>query len=168
MKLTIYPDPILSERMPKFDFENPIYDPVQLEKDMIEFMLKNNGIGLAANQVGIRTSMFVMGHKDNPSLAKAFFNPIIVKHIDELHEIEEGCLSFPNMFVNVKRPKKILAKWQNSHSAWQESIIEGYDCRVFLHEYDHLEGIVFKDRISTLKWALALKKIKKRKNYGRT
>ena len=71
-----FPDPILRQRMPEFDFKNPIMDPAELEKLMIETMLHRDGIGLAANQVGIETRVFVMGHKDYPEAAQAFFNPV--------------------------------------------------------------------------------------------
>lgn len=163
MKILKFPETILREKIPDFDFTNPICDPVQLEKDMIETMLAHDGIGLAANQVGIIARMFVMGHRDYPESAQAFFNPIVVATVDEIEDLEEGCLSFPGIYVTIKRPKKILARWQNSLGEWQESEFDGYNCKCFLHELDHLEGIVFQDRVSTLKWALAVKKIKKRK-----
>ena len=75
--------------------------------------------------------------------------------------MEEGCLSFPGIYVNIKRPKKILARWQTSKGELQESEFEGYNCKCFLHELDHLEGIVFQDRVSILKWTMAIKKSKK-------
>jgi hypothetical protein len=62
------------------------------------------------------------------------------------------------VYVNIKRPKKILARWQNIKGEWQQSEFDGYNCKCFLHELDHLEGIVFQDRVSALKWALAVKK----------
>lgn len=164
MNIVKFPDPILRERMPDFDFVNPPLDPVELEKNMIALMFKEDGIGLAANQVGIRARMFVMGHRDYPEAAQAFFNPMVVAHIDEVKDLEEGCLSFPGIFVNIKRPTKIKARWQNSKGEWQEDVFDGYNCKCFLHELDHLEGIVFQDRVSALKWALAVKKTKKR-NY---
>lgn len=163
MNIVKFPDPILRERIPEFDFNNPSHDPAQLEKDMIELMFKEDGIGLAANQIGISARMFVMGHRDYPESAQAFFNPMVVAHMDEVEDLEEGCLSFPGIFVNIKRPKKIKARWQNSKGEWQEDVFDGYNCKCFLHELDHLEGIVFQDRVSALKWALAVKKTKKRK-----
>jgi peptide deformylase len=158
-----HPNPILEERMPEFDFDNPLTDPVQLEKDMIEIMLEKGGIGLAANQVGVKTRMFVMGHPKFRDHAQAFFNPVIAGITEDTLEEEEGCLSFPNIYVKIKRPRGILVRFQNSKGETQEAEFFGTECRCFLHEFDHLEGITYKDRLSTLKWALAVKKSTKRK-----
>jgi len=163
MNIVKYPNDILREPIPEFDFENSALDPAELEKTMIAAMFAHGGIGLAANQVGVNARMFVMGSKELPESAQAFFNPQVLANTDDVEDLEEGCLSFPGIFVKIKRPKKILARWQNSKGQWQESQFEGYDCKCFLHELDHLEGIVFQDRVSPLKWALAVKKIKKGK-----
>lgn len=160
-KIVKFPHEILRQKIENFDFSNPPVDPVALEKEMIETMLANDGIGLAANQVGLPIRMFVMGHSSNPESAQAFYNPIVVRNVDDVEDLEEGCLSFPGVYVKIKRPKKILARWQNSKGEWQESEFDGYNCKCFLHELDHLEGIVFQDRVSALKWALAVKKGKK-------
>lgn len=162
MNIITFPNKVLRDQISEFDFDNPSLDPVKLEKELIEFMIANDGIGLAANQVGVNARVFVMGHKDNPENAQAFFNPMIVATVNEIEDMEEGCLSFPGIYVNIKRPKKILARWQNSKGEWQESEFDGYNCKCFLHELDHLEGIVFQDRVSTLKWALAVKKSKRK------
>lgn len=163
MNIIKFPNNILRQRMPEFDFDNPIMDPVELEKNMIETMLILDGIGLAANQVGIETRVFVMGHRDNPEAAQAFFNPVVTANTEDIADMEEGCLSFPGIYVKVKRPTKIKARWQNSRGEFEEGEFDGYNCKCFLHEYDHLEGIVFQDRVSTLKWAMAVKKTNKRK-----
>jgi peptide deformylase len=163
MNIVKHPNPILDERMPEFDFDNPLTDPVQLEKDMIEIMLQRGGIGLAANQVGIKTRMFVMGHPKYREHAQAFFNPVIAGVTDDTLEEEEGCLSFPNIYVKIKRPRGVLVRFQNSKGETQEAEFFGTECRCFLHEFDHLEGITYKDRLSQLKWALAVKKSTKRK-----
>ena len=162
MNIVKFPDPILRERMPDFDFSNPSIDPVQLEKDMLETMYRYDGIGLAANQVGIKARMFVMGHRDNPEGGTAFFNPIVVANTEGMADLEEGCLSFPGIFVKIKRPKAIKARWQNAKGEVVEGTFEGYECKCFLHELDHLEGIVFQDRVSPLKWALGVKKSKRK------
>lgn len=163
MKITKFPDQILREKIPDFDFTNPDIDPKDLEKQMLEFMYAHDGIGLAANQVGIKARMFVMGHKDNPEAGMAFFNPMIIANTEKVEDLEEGCLSFPGIYVKIKRPSAIKARWQNSSGEWEEGEFDGYNCKCFLHEFDHLEGITYQDRVSPLKWALAAKKLKKGK-----
>jgi peptide deformylase len=163
-----FPDQILRDRMPEFNFASPLIDPEELEKLLVETMLSNKAIGLAANQIGIRARVFSMGHSGNVNSAQAFFNPMVVSVVEDFDILEEGCLSFPGIFVKVKRPKKILARWQDSKGNWQQSEFDGYNCKCFLHELDHLEGIVFQDRVSTLKWAVAVKKFKKGIKNGRT
>lgn len=168
-KILKFPDPILRKRMTEFDFDNPIMDPVLLEKEMLETMYAANGIGLSANQVGLDTRVFVMGHLTNPDAGQAFFNPMVLETVDAVDSWEEGCLSFDGIFVNIKRPKKILARWQNTKGEWEQSEFDGYNCICFLHELDHLEGITFKDRVSPIRWALAVKKYnKERRLHGRT
>jgi len=114
LKIVNFPATILRTKIDEFDFDNPSIDPIELEQAMIATMFAHDGIGLAANQVGISARMFVMGHKDNPESAQAFFNPMVVASIDTIEDLEEGCLSFPGIYVNIKRPKKIKARWQNS------------------------------------------------------
>jgi len=165
LKIVKFPDPILRQRMPEFDFDNPIMDPIELEKSMLTTMLDYDGIGLAANQAGIATRVFVMGHRDNPDAAQAFFNPEIIGNTTDIADMEEGCLSFPGIYVNIKRPTKIKARWQNSQGEFEEGEFDGYNCKCFLHEYDHLEGITFQDRVSALKWAMAVKKTKQKRKH---
>lgn len=158
LKIITFPNLILREKIPNFDFQNPSHDPIQLEKDLIETMFAGNGMGLSANQVGIKARVFVMGDKNNPDTAQAFFNPQVVANVDTTEDLEEGCLSFPGIYVKVKRPRKIKVRWQNNKGEHQEAELENYACKCFLHELDHLEGIVFKDRVSNLKWTQAIKK----------
>lgn len=163
LKIITNPDPILKERMPEFDFNNPIIDPKELERQLLEIMFANDALGLSANQVGIRTRAFVMGDKRNFLMAKAYFNPKIIANTTDMQDLEEGCLSFPGVYVKIKRPTEIKVEYQNSKGETEISEFAGYDCKCFLHEYDHLEGITFQDRISQLKWALAVKKSKNQK-----
>jgi len=165
LKIIKFPNDFLRLRVEPFDFDNPITDPIQLEKDMIETMLAHDGIGLSANQVGIDARVFVMGHRLVPEKAMAFFNPQVVANTEAVDDLEEGCLSFPGIYANIKRPRAIKARWQNSKGEWQESEFDGYNCKCFLHELDHLEGIVFQDRVSTIKWALAVKKNQKKRKF---
>ena len=163
LKIVKFPNDILRQNVEEFDFDKVVLDPIKLEQELIETMLAHDGIGLAATQVGLPLRVFVMGYRGDPEAAQAFFNPMVVKWTDDTDDLEEGCLSFPGIYVNIKRPKKILARWQNSKGEWQESEFDGYNCKCFLHELDHLEGIVFQDRVSALKWAMAVKKSKRRK-----
>lgn len=161
MKILTFPNQILREQMPAFDFQNPLIDPTQLEQSLLELMYKHDGIGLSANQAGIRARVFVMGHRDHPEAGMAFFNPEVIECTSDTEDLEEGCLSFPGIFVKIKRPTAIKARWQNSKGEFIEATFEGYECKCFLHELDHLEGIVFKDRVSSLKWAMGSKKSKR-------
>lgn len=168
LQIVKFPNVILRQQIENYDFTNNLNDPIQLEKDLIKTMLANDGIGLAATQVSILARVFVMGHRGDPSNAQAFFNPMVVAAVDEIEDLEEGCLSFPGVYVKIKRPKKIKARWQDSSGNWLESEFDGYNCKCFLHELDHLEGIVFQDRVSPLKWAVAVKKHNKGNLNART
>lgn len=160
LKLVPETDPILHEVMPEFDFNGEI-DSVELFEKMKETMCREKGLGLSANQVGIRARMFVIGDPDNPDSCIAVFNPRIVDEGNETIELDEGCLSFKNIFMKVKRPKTIRARYENEHGETFTHNFTGITARAFLHEYDHLNGITFKDVVSRLKWGLAEKKKEK-------
>lgn len=140
-------------------------DAKQLENDMIEFMLSNKGIGLAANQIGIAKRVFVMGSNNIEGFPIPFavFNPIIKEASSELVLDDEGCLSYPGLFLKVKRPSWIIAEYQDSEGNTKEIRADGYLAKCFQHEYDHLNGVCFVDRVSQMKLNLAMKKIRKNK-----
>jgi len=159
MKLLKYPDEFLNKQVKAVDLENPGFDPVKLKEQMVELMLSSNGIGLSANQVGLDAQVFVMGDsKENSTIC---INPTVLQYTEETVDDIEGCLSFPNVFVKIKRPKEILAEWYNEKLEKQTVKIEGYSAKCYLHELDHLLGITFKDRASKLKWNMAQKKARK-------
>jgi peptide deformylase len=159
MKLLKYPDEFLSKQVKAVDLDNPGFDPVELKKEMTELMLASNGIGLSANQVGLDAQVFVMG--DSVENSTICINPTVLQYTEETVDDIEGCLSFPNIYVKIKRPKEILAEWYNEDLEKQTVKIEGYSAKCYLHELDHLLGITFKDRASKLKWNMATKKAKK-------
>ena len=159
MKLVKYPNKILNTKVSQVNIEDPGFDPIELKKQMVEVMLDNNGIGLSANQVGLDAQVFVMGDKENN--CTMCINPEIVQHTEETSMEVEGCLSFPGMYVKIKRPTEILAKWFDENLEEQSVKIDGYTAKCFLHEWDHLQGINMKDRVSKLKWDMATKKMKK-------
>lgn len=165
-KIIRYPDPILDEQMPKFDFTNPIMDPVELEIELKAAMFAHGGIGLAAPQIGIKTRVFAMGHVSMPENSFAVFNPVILEASTDTLDVEEGCLSFPNVYAKIKRPSWVVVNYFTSTGEERTDRLEGYNCKCFLHELDHLDGVVMKDRLSTLKWSLAIKKSKKVKKYA--
>ncbi len=140
-------------------------DAEELEKNMIDFMIKNHGIGLAANQIDLNKRVFVMGSENILGFPKPFalFNPRIIEVSKEVSLDQEGCLSYPGLFLMVKRPTWIIAEYQDSQGNFKEIKIDGYLSKCFQHEYDHLEGICFVDKVSQLKLNLAMKKIGKKK-----
>ena len=135
----------------------------QLEKSMRDFMIEANGIGLAANQIGITKRVFVMGSNNIPGFPVPFaiFNPRIVEASTEMVTDQEGCLSYPGLFLTVKRPSWIVAEYQNAKGDTIEARFEGYLAKCFQHELDHLDGICFVDKVSPLKLNLAMKKLRK-------
>jgi len=138
-------------------------DAQQLEADMIDFMKINNGIGLAANQVGLAKRVFVMGHDTNPDFPKPFalFNPEILEHSTQEVLDQEGCLSFPGVWLSVKRPEWVKVKYFDSSGIEHTDQYHGYVSKCFQHELDHLNGVCFVDKVSKLKLQLALKKQRK-------
>jgi peptide deformylase len=135
----------------------------QLEKSMIDFMIEANGIGLAANQIGIVKRVFVMGSNNIPGFPAPFavFNPRIIEASTEMITDQEGCLSYPGLFLTVKRPSWIVAEYQNAKGDTIEARFDGYLSKCFQHELDHLDGICFVDKVSPLKLNLAMKKLRK-------
>lgn len=164
MKLVYYPDEFLTKKVADVDINVPAFDLVELKKEMVEFMLSNNGIGLSANQVGLDAQLFVMG--DSEENSSMLINPTVLQHTEEIVIDVEGCLSFPNVFAQVKRPKEILVEYYDENLEKKRTHLTDYSVKVFLHEWDHLQGITFKDRVSPLVWKMANKKAKKYTKYA--
>lgn len=164
MKLLYYPNKFLEQEVKDVDLENLIFDPCELKEQMVDLMLQKNGIGLAANQIGLDAKVFVFG--DSKQNSTICINPTVLQYTEEKVEDLEGCLSFPNTYVKIKRPKEILARWYDENL--QECVvkIEGYSAKVYLHELDHLLGITIKDRASRLKWNMAQKKADKLEKFN--
>ncbi len=168
LQLVHYPNEILKKELQEFDFSNPIVDPAKLEEQMVEAMISYNGRGLAASQVGIDARVFVIKTENLKGVFMPFavFNPKIIAVSEELKQDYEGCLSFPNLLLPVKRPEHVVAEFFDREG--KECIIrfDDIDARCFLHEFDHLNGVCFTDNISKLKLDLAIKR--QRKLNGRT
>jgi len=167
LKLIKSPNPVLKQTAVHWDFEKDL-NAADLEIDMVQLMVENNGIGLAANQVGLLKRVFAIHLKDQVPFC--MFNPCILWGDNNMVIEEEGCLSFPDLFLKVPRHNNITVKYVDRQG--KDCIIEltGIDSRCFQHELDHLDGVCFIDNISPLKLALAKKKLlkKKGKSNGRT
>jgi peptide deformylase len=143
------------------------------ERKMLSLMHDNHGLGLAAPQIGDAFNMFVMTHSKMGDIG--VYNPEIVEYSDTEVMWQEGCLSFPLLYLSIKRPESINVIYTKADGISQvEQTMTGRDARIFLHEYDHLQGILFLDKVSLLKINRAkeqrnklLKKFKKAQKNSR-
>jgi peptide deformylase len=150
-------DSILKEVMPNFDFSDKSLNAVELANSLVESCKLYKGYGLSANQCGIRARVFVMGAENE---YVAFFNPKLLSSKGEIH-LEEGCLSFPLLGLRVTRPKEIEVEYQDYTGTTKYMRLDGISARVFLHELDHMNGIVYTDRAKPLALASGQKKRQK-------
>ncbi len=149
LPITVYGDSILREKA------NPIkmVDDELIEniRDMVETMRYANGIGLAANQVGLNKKIFVIDLKGAEDYADfkplVVINPEIIAYSDEIVTMEEGCLSLPNLRADVERSEIIKIKYLDTDEEEQELEADALLARVILHEYDHLIGKMIPDRV---------------------
>lgn len=155
-----------------FDFENPAEPPEEIAKNMAEAMEKFGGLGLSANQVGLPYRMFVMRtmrEGDQESTVEPYFNPELTRVSQETELMKEGCLSFPDLYLMIKRSKTVEFKYQDVEGKEHTVMLEGLGARCVQHEIDHLNGILFLQRASRLKLERAqkarVKEKKKRLEY---
>ena len=114
-----------------------------LAKTLIENMHHYDGVGLSANQIGIDARAFAMMRDIETNDVIVCFNPRIIKRYEHYVWFEEGCLSFPDEIINVHRPDKIVVKYEDEDKKDHKIKLSGMAARIFLHEFDHLQGIVF-------------------------
>jgi len=146
----------------EFDFERPTHDPKEVETKLAEAMAKFGGLGLSANQVGLDVRCFVMKTADSGTVA--FFNPELTRVSQETELMKEGCLSFPDIYLMIKRSKVVEMKYQSADGEEHLLTLEGVGARCVQHEVDHLNGIVFLQRASKMKIDRALKSRPKEKS----
>ena len=158
MQLVKHPDPVLTQKAENWDFKNHVNAAV-IEREMLELMKASNGRGLAGNQVGLLRRVFVMKLEDGREIG--CFNPWILFGDNDFVTGEEGCLSFPNLWLKVKRNNKITAAYLDNTGKQCIIELEGLDARCFQHELDHLNGITFTEYVSDLKLKMARKKQRK-------
>jgi peptide deformylase len=140
--------------MPEFDFENPPVDTNKFASSMVETCIKHGGFGLSANQCGFNYRMFVMGAGEN---FVAHFNPKVIKTYGEVHMME-GCLSFPMLALSITRPSAIDVEYQDFNGQKREAHYTGISARCFLHELDHMNGIVYTSRAKPMALQSGMKK----------
>lgn len=139
-----------------------------LVEDMFETMYNTNGVGLAAPQIGQSIRLFIVDTeqvqedmKIKTGIKKVFINAQIIEKNGELWSYEEGCLSFPDINGNVERESIVKIKYLDSDFNEQIEEYDGFNARVILHEYDHLEGILFVEKFKPLKQKMLKKKLEK-------
>ena len=143
--------------------EHNIKDRKELSKSMFNTMKKYGGIGLTCNQVGLPFNYFVIGgHLQIESgLTLHCFNPIIVSSSEETVMMTECCLTYPFLWLSLKRPRKVVVKYEDENGDLQEGHLDGMMSRIFQHEFDHTLGRHFTEHASDLKLERAYKKAEK-------
>ena len=165
--------PLLHSALPEITTETEPENRKELLDNMVETMKHYGGIGLSANQCGLAIRMFVFG--DNKHYIPCF-NPRITAYSDKKIPIEEGCLTYPGLFVKIYRPEWVTVTFEDENRELHEETFRELLARVFQHEYDHMEGIDFQSLagkvsldIAKRKRAKALRKMKKmQNNYEKT
>ena len=163
LQLTPNTHPILHERVKKCSYD---LDRAEISKILYENMVHHNGVGLSANQIGINERVFIMIKDLENEEVITCFNPRIVKQSSKTVVMEEGCLSYPGIWLKIKRPYAIKVEFENEKGEKQEREFIDLPSRVFQHEYDHMEGIDFTQKVSRLRLDMAKKK--KSKNFKKS
>ena len=157
-----YGHPVLKKRATSIDESYP--ELKNLISDMYETMYHASGVGLAAPQIGKSIRLFIIDTSpfdsedfqsnsgfETASVKKTFINPEIVDELGELKSFEEGCLSIPNVRENINRKSEIKIKYFDENFILHQEVFSGIVARVIQHEYDHVEGVLFTDKVSPLK-----------------
>ena len=137
---------------------SPDLDRDDVEEKLLDSMKNYNGIGLSANQIGIMERVFVMYSDVKKRETITCFNPKIVTQSDTKILMDEGCLTYPGLWLKVKRPDGIEVEYEDKNGEIQNQAMFGLECRIFLHEYDHMEGTNFTQKVSKIKLNRALKR----------
>lgn len=163
MKLPIvaYGDPVLKKVATNIDTDYPQLK--ELIYNMFETMYHANGVGLAAPQIGLAIRLFIVDtgemEEGQPGYKKVFINAKIVEESGEPWNFNEGCLSIPDIRENILRKPKIKINYFDEHWVEHTDEVDGLPARVIQHEYDHIEGKLFTDRISVLRKTMLKSKL---------
>jgi len=156
LKLVEESSGILTQTCGDFDFQDPMVDPKELAQKLHFHMIRNDGLGISACQIGIPLRAFAMRiEQDTPFV---LFNPRIVNVSEKEIPMKEGCLSFPLLFLNVRRPDAVRLRYQTETGETVTNQFIGMTARIALHEMDHMNGVVFTSRASQYETQRALRK----------
>jgi peptide deformylase len=170
-RIVTYGSPVLRK------IAEPITENTELEQTvnrMFSILDKEEGIGLAAPQIGISKRIFIIDTtpliNDDPEIEiirQAFINPSIIEYSSEKSIYNEGCLSIPGIYEIVERPAHIKVSFSDMELKLVEKVLSGIEARIFQHEFDHLEGILFTDRLDPMRKFLISSKLKKLQKSSR-
>lgn len=160
--IVAYGDPVLRKKAETIQPTHP--DLAEIIANMWETMYNSHGVGLAAPQIGKAINLFILDtasfeEEEYPMVKKVFINAEILEETGEKWDFEEGCLSIPHIRENVKRHPELTIKYQDENFAWHQETFKGIVARVIQHEYDHVQGVLFIDRLSELKKRLLKNKL---------
>lgn len=141
---------------------------LQLMENMLETMYDAPGIGLAAPQVGVTERLIVVdvARDGEPPQPMQMANPEIIWTSDETAVMNEGCLSLPEIYVDVERPERVVVRWLDRDNTTQEQEADGLLARCLQHEIDHLNGVIHVDYLSTLKRNMILRRLDKQRKLA--
>lgn len=161
MKILKYPNPFLFKKVKEV---NDFNDTLKLEAmEMLQIMKDYEGVGLAANQVGLDKRIFVMQCDSNKE-PYIFVNPKIINESEEKEINQEGCLSFPDLFIELERNKMVNLKWQDLEGNFKEEKFNDLESICVQHELEHLEGVVFVNKLKPTKKQIVLNKYMRMKS----
>tara|TARA_B100001029_G_C15031619_1_gene437357 strand:+ start:85 stop:597 length:513 start_codon:yes stop_codon:yes gene_type:complete len=167
-KLLYVPNPLLRQKAKKIKIVGT--EELNIAKKMKEVMLRAPGVGLAANQIGVLKQIVTIFFVENETKKETqynLFNPEIISYSKEKILMEEGCLSLPEQFAEIERPKKITIKYLDDKNKLVKKEVDGVEARILQHEIDHLSGKLFVDYLSSLKRNIMIRKVSKYlKNKG--
>ena len=162
MEILLVPHPVLRQKANKLT--SITNEDIKFANLMMEVMIKAPGVGLAANQVGVLKQIVTINFEDkenNKKINYILFNPSIIQYSKDTSLMEEGCLSLPDQYADVERPKEIILEYMDEKEKVIRKQIDGYEARILQHEIDHLSGKLFVDYLSSLKRNMLIKKVKK-------
>ncbi len=161
-KLIYVPNPLLRQKAEKIISVGN--EELKIANKMKKIMLREPGVGLAANQIGILkqiVTILFFNKETNEEIKYNLFNPRIISYSDEKILMEEGCLSIPEQFAEIERPEKIVFEYLDDKNNLIKKEAAGIESRILQHEIDHLSGKLFVDYLSSLKRNIIIKKVKK-------